>query len=186
MSTKNKEKTSKTHDSDEGNEKSPTSAKDRDTKNGEQNQESDGSGDDTIKVARTSTNPALLTQLEHRKFYRQASSLGAGGTGATTWYAQRITALALIPLTVWFAVSVVRMSMASQAAAAQWLAHPVNAVVMAVFIVIALRHASIGLTIILEDYVPSEGLRAVAVLLVKAAALVLSVASIAALIHLAV
>jgi succinate dehydrogenase / fumarate reductase membrane anchor subunit len=98
---------------------------------------------------------------------------------------QRLTAMALIPLAIWFAVSVVRMSTASQAAAAAWLAWPVNAVIMALFIVIALRHAVIGLQIILEDYVHHEGLRAVCVLVVKAIGLLLGVGAVAALIHLA-
>lgn len=149
-------------------------------------QKEDDASDEVIKVARTPTSPALLSQLEHRRDYARARGLGAGHTGAATWKVQRMTALALIPLAIWFVVSVIRMSFASQAAAADWLAWPVNAAVMAVFIVIALRHAVIGIESVFEDYVDGEGLRAASVLLVKLIALVLAVASIAALIHLAI
>lgn len=149
-------------------------------------QAEDDDSDEVIKVARTPTSPALLSQLEHRRDYVRARGLGAGHTGAATWRVQRMTALALIPLAIWFVVSVIRLSFASQAAAAAWLAWPVNAAVMAVFIVIALRHAVIGIESVFEDYIDGEGLRAVSVLVVKLLALVLAVASIAALIHLAI
>lgn len=155
------------------------------SENGDSDSDENTADGDVIKVERTSTNPALLSQLRHSNEYHQARGLGAGKTGAATFQTQRITALALIPLAIWFAVSVVRLSTASQAAAAAWLAWPVNAAVMAVFVVIALRHAVIGVQIILEDYVDNEGLRAACVLVVKAIALVLGVASVAALIHLA-
>jgi succinate dehydrogenase / fumarate reductase membrane anchor subunit len=141
--------------------------------------------DDVIKVERTSTTPALMSHLRHSRQYHQARGLGAGGTGAATFRLQRLTALALIPLVLWFGVSVVRLSTATRAAAAAWLAAPVNAMIMAVFIVFALRHAVIGLQIIFEDYVHSEGVRAVCVLAVKAIALALGIAAVAALIYLA-
>lgn len=151
---------------------------------GENEQSSDGE-DDVIKVARTSTNPYLLTQLEYRRLHQQARGLGAGGTGAAIFRAQRLTALGLIPLTIWFAICIVRLSTATQAEAAQWLAFPVHAVLMALFIVITLRHGVIGVQIVLEDYV-SEGLRTGCVLLVNTFAVVMGAASVAALIRLLV
>lgn len=142
--------------------------------------------DEVIKVARTPTSPALLSQLEHRNDYVRARGLGAGHSGAATWKIQRVTALALIPLAIWFVVSVVRLSFAGRAAAADWLAFPVNAAVMAVFIVVALRHAVIGIESVLADYVDGEGLRGVCVLGAKGLAAVLGIAAVAALIHLAI
>lgn len=163
--------------------KDTSSDDDGDEDNGDEDSGEDE--DDVIKVARTPTSPALLSQLQHSRQYSQARGLGAGGTGAATFRVQRLTALALIPLVIWFAVSVVRLSTGTHAQAAAWLAWPVNAAIMALFIVIALRHAVIGLQIIFEDYVHGEGLRATCVLAVKAIALVLGVSAVAALIHLA-
>ncbi len=142
--------------------------------------------DDVIKVARTPTSPALLSRLRHSREYDQARGLGAGGTGAAMFHVQRITALALIPLAIWFGVSVVRLSTATRAVAAHWLAWPVNAAIMASFIVIALRHAVIGLQIIFEDYIHDAGLRAACVLAVKAIALIVGVGAVAALIHISI
>lgn len=155
--------------------------------NDESNTDDDNADDDdVIKVKRTSTSPALLSQLRQSRQYQRARGVGAGGTGASTWLVQRTTALALVPLAIWFAVSVVHLSQGSQAAAADWLAFPINAVLMALFIVIALRHAVIGVQIVLEDYLRHVAARTAAVLLIKAGAIVLGAASVAALIRLVI
>lgn len=145
----------------------------------------DNGDNDVIKVKRTGTSPAVLSQLQRGRLFQQARGLGAGGTGAIVWRAQRLTALALIPLVLWFMVSVVYMSTQPRADIAAWLAYPVNAVLMALFIVIGLRHGVIGIGIVMEDYVANDTLRSFWMLLIKAAALVLGVAVIAALIVLA-
>lgn len=141
-----------------------------------------GGDDDVIHVAKTPTSPALLTQLGHNRVDNQARALGAGHTGSAIFHTQRVTALALIPLGIWFVVGVIRMSRGTHAQAAAWLAGPIHAALMALFIVIALRHAAIGLCIIAEDYVRDETLLRVSVLAIQAAALVTGVASVAALI----
>lgn len=151
--------------------------------NGEARSEGKGD-DDVIQVARTPTSPALLTELEHRREYVQAGGLGAGRTGSAVFSLQRLTALVLIPLTIWFAVSVVYMSAGTRAEAATWLAWPVNAALMGLFIVVALRHAVIGIRIIFEDYVRDVRLRGACMFCVQALALVLGVATVAALIYL--
>src|SRR5699024_8265398 len=131
------------------------------------------------------TNPALLTQLKHNREYGEARALGAGHTGSAIFHMQRITAVALIPLTLWFVIGLISMSSAPRAEAAAWLAWPVNAILMALFIVIGVRHAVIGIRIVLEDYVRDQRWRVPFVLAVQAIALVLDVVSVAALIHLA-
>lgn len=143
------------------------------------------SGDDVIHVAPTPTSAALLTQLEHNRVGSEARALGAGHTGSAIFHTQRLTALALIPLSIWFVVGVIRMSMGTHAQAAQWLSGPVQAVLMALFIVIGLRHAVIGIQIILEDYVRAEPWHTGAVRITQAIGVLIGTASVAALIHLA-
>lgn len=173
-----KEKKATKEDKNNGKDKSGSDGKNGQGKDGGEN------NDEVIQVERTPTSPALLSQLRHSNEYRQARGLGAGRTGAATFHLQRITALALIPLVIWFAVSMIRLSMGSRAEAAAWLAWPVNAAVMALFLVISLRHAVIGVQIIFEDYVGNEAVRKACIQLVKAIALVIGVAVVAALIHL--
>ena len=112
---------------------------------------------DEIKVARTQTNAALLTQLDQRMAYRRAHGNGASGGGSRTFVAQRLTAIALIPLAIWFVVSLMLAMTGGGEASATWLAHPINAGLLAALILVALRHATIGVQVILEDYVHTPG-----------------------------
>ncbi|NII09092.1 succinate dehydrogenase, hydrophobic membrane anchor protein [Oleiagrimonas sp. C23AA] len=178
-----KEASNKDDDSDHSSRKDAGN-KDDDGSDGNDDDSGGSDDDDVIKVARTPTDPSLLSQLKHSQQFRHAKGLGSGRTGAAIWSVQRLTALALIPLAIWFAVSVVLLTHASHTDAVHWLASPVRAVLLALFIVIALRHAVIGLTIILEDYVRGYALRTACVLVLKGAALVIAAAVIAALIHL--
>lgn len=162
----------------------------QDTSHQKQDTDRDGSGasdDDVIHVAQTPTNPALLTQLEHNRVDNEARALGAGHTGSAIFHMQRLTALALIPLSIWFVVGVVRMvtgATGAHAQPAEWLSGPVQGVLMAIFIVIGLRHAVIGIRIVLEDYVRTEPWHTSCVRVTQAIAVLIGTASIAALIHL--
>lgn len=153
----------------------------------DRNAADENDGDDgVIEVARTPTNPALLTQLEHNRVDNEARAHGAGHTGSAIFHMQRLTALALIPLSIWFVVGVIRMvTGASHTQAAEWLSQPVQAVLMALFIVIGLRHGVIGLQIVLEDYLRVEPWHTGCVRMAQAVAILIGIASIAALIHLA-
>ncbi|HLQ85446.1 MAG TPA: succinate dehydrogenase, hydrophobic membrane anchor protein [Salinisphaeraceae bacterium] len=146
---------------------------------------SDNGDDDIIRVARTPSSPALQTELEQERVASEARALGAGHTGSTIFYLQRLTAVALVPLAIWFVVGVVSMTRGAQTDAAAWLGWPINAVLMGLFIVIALRHAVIGIRIIFEDYVGNERLRGACMLAIEALALIIGVGAVAALILLA-
>lgn len=149
-------------------------------------QDDDNADDDVIRVARTPTNPALLTELEHDRLDNETRALGAGHTGSAIFHLQRLTAMALIPLSIWFVVGVIRMATSgTQAQAAEWLSGSVQAVLMALFIVIGLRHAVIGIRIVLEDYVRAEPWHTGCVRVTQAIAVLIATASLAALIHLA-
>ncbi len=135
-----------------------------------------------IKVARTETDPSLLTRLAQRTAYRRAAALGASGTGAAIWTAQRMTALALIPLALWFLASTLSMLHAPATTASAWLGAPWNAALIGAFVLVALRHGTIGFRIILEDYVHSEGLRTASIALVYAIAALSALATVVGLI----
>ncbi len=111
-----------------------------------------------IKVPRTRTNAALLTQLEQRRAYRHANANGPSHSGSTTFRAQRLTALALAPLAIWLVIWLVSALTGPPETAHAWLGSPVNAALMAALVVIGLRHATIGIQVVLEDYVHSAPL----------------------------
>lgn len=83
--------------------------------------------------------------------------LGSAKNGTHHWWMQKVTAVALIPLTVWFVSSVVQMTQADHPAVVKWMSSPVVAVLMMLFIVTGIYHLKLGLQVIIEDYIHVEG-----------------------------
>ncbi|NIA68244.1 succinate dehydrogenase, hydrophobic membrane anchor protein [Pelagibius litoralis] len=104
--------------------------------------------------------------------------LGSAKDGTGHWWAQRLTALALIPLTVWFCVAVVSLSGADHAAVAAWAGSPLVAGLLILLIAATFYHAYLGVQVVIEDYVHSEMFKIAGLLLAKAAAIVLALTGI--------
>lgn len=97
----------------------------------------------------------------------RARGLGSAKDGLHHWWAQRLTAVALIPLVVWFAVSLVMLSGADYDAAHAWIGSPVVMVLLILTVVIGLHHAQLGVQVVIEDYVHSEGLKLASIIAIK-------------------
>ncbi len=97
----------------------------------------------------------------------RARGLGSAKEGLHHWWAQRLTALALIPLTVWFVASLIGLAGAGYDEFILWLENPVNATAMILFLAVALHHAQLGIQVVLEDYVSGHALRTTGVVVVK-------------------
>ncbi len=85
--------------------------------------------------------------------------LGSARNGTHHWWMQKIAAVALIPLTVWFVASIVQMTKADYFTVISWLSSPIPAILMLIYIVIAIYHLRLGLQAIVEDYIHSEGMK---------------------------
>lgn len=83
--------------------------------------------------------------------------LGSARSGTEHWWMQKIAAVALIPLTIWFVASIVQMTSADYFTVKAWLSSPFSAIPMLLYIVIGIYHLRLGLQEIVEDYVPSKG-----------------------------
>ena len=101
--------------------------------------------------------------------------LGSAKEGTAHWWAQRLTAIALVPLALWFAVSLIVLAGADHQAVTEWLGNPAAAVLMLLLILAGFHHAQLGLQVVIEDYVPGEGLRLTLVTAVKFAAVALGI-----------
>ena len=104
--------------------------------------------------------------------------LGSAKDGTGHWWAQRLTALALVPLTIWFCTSVIALSGADYAAVVNWIQSPVVAGLLLLLIVSTFYHASLGLQVVVEDYVHHEMTKIAMLLVIKALAIVLCLASV--------
>lgn len=97
----------------------------------------------------------------------RARGLGAAHDGVGHWFNQRITAIANIPLGLWFAYSIVDLAGSDYYTFTSWLAQPVNAILMILFLISAFYHAALGTQVIAEDYIHNEGLKVVKLISLK-------------------
>lgn len=104
--------------------------------------------------------------------------LGSAKDGVEHWWLQRLTAAANVILVLWFVVSVVSLVGADHKAAVAWLKAPVNAALAVLLIVSVFVHLTLGLQVVLEDYVAAKGKRLVALVAVKFAAAFLAAVAI--------
>ena len=107
--------------------------------------------------------------------------LGSAKEGVKHWWAQRMTALALIPLSIWFVASIVFMVDVDYATAMWWLGSPVTLGLMALFLIALIYHAVLGLQVVIEDYIHGHAAKLVLLLLVQASGFVLGAAGIVAM-----
>jgi succinate dehydrogenase / fumarate reductase membrane anchor subunit len=107
----------------------------------------------------------------------RARGLGSAKTGTHHWWLQRLTALALIPLTLWFVPSIVAYGAADYEAVIAWVRTPWVSVALILLIVTVLYHAQLGLQVVLEDYVAPAWLRIASVVAVKFAVWILAALS---------
>ena len=114
----------------------------------------------------------------------RARGLGSARAGATHWWVQRLTSLALVPLTLWFLCAMVRMLGATRDDVVSWMAGPLPIVLMIALVIATFHHMQPGLQVVIEDYVHHEGLRIGSILLVKGLSLLLALACIVSVLRL--
>jgi len=112
----------------------------------------------------------------------RARGLGSAHRGTETFWRQRLTALANIPLVLFLILSILTHIGADYATVRDYLAKPAVSVLMLALVVSASIHMRIGLKEIIEDYVHGEGLKVVALLLVTFFAVGVGLASTLALV----
>lgn len=124
--------------------------------------------------------------MKYRTPFSRAVGLGSAKEGAHHWWMQRLTALALVPLCLWFAFSVASMSTAGYEEMRVWLSSPWVAAFLLLFFAVAYYHAAIGIQVVVEDYVSSDGPRTAIIILTKFALALLGAASVIAVLRIAV
>lgn len=92
--------------------------------------------------------------------------MGSAHSGVGSFAYQRVTALILIPLSLWFAVTVIGLTGVHEVPVLIFLSNPMNAILMAVFAVAAVSHLALGLREILTDYVQHGGIKLILLLII--------------------
>jgi succinate dehydrogenase / fumarate reductase membrane anchor subunit len=115
----------------------------------------------------------------------RVEGLGAAHSGTGHFWRQRVTAVALVPLSVWFAWTALSLIGADRETAVAFLRLPINAVPMGLFIVIAAIHMALGIQVVIEDYIHHEGRKLALLVLNQFFAWVVAAVSIFALVRIA-
>jgi len=116
---------------------------------------------------------------------KQARGLGSAKDGVHHWLIQRLTALALIPLFVWFIISLVSMMGADYQAIQQWMSNPLVTVLLVVFVISLFYHSELGVQVVIEDYVSAKGARLAALILSRFVHFFLAAAAVVAVLQVA-
>ena len=106
--------------------------------------------------------------------------LGSAKDGTGHFIAQRLTAIANIPLVIWFVASAVSLKGATHADYVLWLSSPLAASLMILLVVSVFWHARLGLQVVIEDYVRHEGIKIASLALITLGSVALAVACIVA------
>ncbi|MCB1683376.1 MAG: succinate dehydrogenase, hydrophobic membrane anchor protein [Pseudomonadales bacterium] len=93
--------------------------------------------------------------------------LGSAKEGVAHWRAQRLTAIALVPLALWFVISMISMVNSDYQTVVAWMGSPLVAAMLVALIVAAFHHAQLGVQVVIEDYVHNEGIKLASLALAK-------------------
>ena len=115
----------------------------------------------------------------------KVQGLGASHSGTGHFWHERVTSVALIPLSLWFLYVMLGLSGTSEVTALQFLAHPWNAILMGAFVGFALWHMYLGLQVVIDDYVHTAGMKIFLMLVVRFGVIAIASTSIFAIVRIA-
>ncbi len=139
---------------------------------------------ETAKTSTTKTGGKLHVGVMQSELGR-ARGLGSARSGTHHWWAERVTSMALVPLTIWFVIAALRLVGHTRGDVAHWAANPVNATLGAALVIVTFHHMQLGLQVVVEDYIHAESMRMPMILAIKGAAFLLGLASLVSILKLA-
>lgn len=111
----------------------------------------------------------MLKSSSLRTPLKRARGLGSGHAGTHHFWLQRASAVALVPLSLWFVAGLFScVAQGSREAVGEWLAHPLSALALTALIVALFLHARMGVQVIIEDYVKTDNRKIILLLLLSA------------------
>ena len=111
--------------------------------------------------------------------------LGSAKDGTAHWWAQRVSAVALIPLTLWFAISLLTLPALDYGTVRLWLSAPLSTLLGVLLVAALTYHSYLGIVVVIEDYVHSAGSKVLSLLLLRFLHVLVGGAGIFAILHVA-
>jgi len=116
----------------------------------------------------------------------RARGLGSSHRGAEHWWVQRLTAVSLVPLGLWFAYNLTHLVSLNVEEIYAWIQRPLNTTFILLLLMAGSHHAQLGLQVVIEDYVHSEGVKFALLACVKVLAVTLGVLGLVCLLDIAI
>ncbi len=117
--------------------------------------------------------------------FSRVQGLGAAHSGTEHFWRERASSVALIPLTAWFVYAATHLIGLSYDDAFAFLHQPVNAIAILLFVIASVIHMTLGIQVVIEDYVHTEGSKLLLFLANKAFGWIIGVASVFAILRIA-
>jgi len=111
--------------------------------------------------------------------------LGSAKEGTEHWWGQRLSAVALVVLGLWFAGAVLGFGEFGYASVSSWIAQPFNAVLVSLLVLTLAYHSQLGVQVVVEDYVHATGLKIATLIALKFLHIVLAAVGVFAVLKLA-
>lgn len=111
----------------------------------------------------------------------KVKGLGSAKQGTHHWWHQRLTSMALIPLSLWFIYSLLMIGPVDHASVTRWMSDTLNTVLLILFVFSLFYHAQLGLQVVIEDYIESEWQKMSSIILMKFLALFAGLTSVIAI-----
>jgi len=111
--------------------------------------------------------------------------MGAAHDGVRHWWLQRLTSIALVPLTVWFVVSILALPSLGYTTLVAWMSQSSTALLLILLVLTAAWHSQLGVRVVVEDYVHGTGARTLTLVLIGFAHVLLAAAGVFAILKVA-
>jgi succinate dehydrogenase / fumarate reductase, membrane anchor subunit len=128
----------------------------------------------------------MTTRSSLRSPLGVARGLGSAKDGTAHWWAHRLTAIALVPLTIWFVASLAALAGAPYHDFRAWVGQPLVAVFLLVLLGTGFYHLKLGLQVVIEDYIHGEGAKLGATIAVNFATVLVAIACIFSVLKIAI
>jgi succinate dehydrogenase / fumarate reductase membrane anchor subunit len=113
------------------------------------------------------------------------TGLGSAKGGVHHWWLQRLTSIALVPLTVWFTVSLLSLPSLDHVTVVTWMAQSWTALLLILLVLVATYHSQLGVRVVVEDYVHNTGVRTLTLVTLTFVHALLAVAGVFAILKVA-
>jgi succinate dehydrogenase / fumarate reductase, membrane anchor subunit len=110
---------------------------------------------------------------------------GSAKEGVHHWWVQRLTSIALVPLAIWFVVSLLWLPSLDHATVVAWMGQSWTALLLTLFILVSTWHSQLGVRVVVEDYVHGSGLRTLTLVVITFAHALVAAAGVFAVLKVA-